>query len=297
MKPRLKSALLVVAALAVAGATAGLALLRGPSVAFTVNGEEWSRDDMTRLMDGLVGAGQFTAPSGKVSADDMSAVMSVLVQYRSGRQLLAGRGITVPAGSIESAKQRLEPTFQDDFVVGVLADMSATGEALDSMPAPTDVKTIYEANPARTGVLCAVMITSASEKSARDILEQLDSGADAIELARKNAKGSEFESSDGTVAVDAAQPCAGLAWVKDRVSTPVFSALASTAAGAHSGIVQDATGWHVVFNRQWADVGAAHSRQFSGEPGRNLAAGFTATSDIAVSPEFGTWNQARQTIE
>ena len=297
MKPRLKSALLVAAALAVAGATAGLALLRGPSVAFTVNGEEWSRDDMTRMMDGLVGAGQFSAPSGKVSSDDMSAVMSVPVQYRAGRQLLAERGITVPAESIESAKRRLEPTFRDDFVVGVLADMSATGEALDAMPAPTDVKDIYEGNPASTGVLCAVMITARSEKAARDIVGQIDGGADAVRLARASAGGSEFESSDGTVAIDAGLPCAGLTWVKDRVSTPVFSALASTAAGARSGIVKDATGWHVVFNRPWADVSAAHSRQFSGEPGRNLAAGFTATSDISVSPELGTWNQARQTIE
>lgn len=297
MKPRLKSALLVVAALAVAGATAGLAVLRGPSVAFTVNGEEWSRGDMTRMMDGLVGAGQFSAPSGKVSADDMSAVMSVLVQYRAGRQLLAERGITVPVADIESAKRRLEPTFGDDFVVGVLADMSATGEALDAITAPADVKDIYGRNPADTGVLCAVMITSRSEKAARGIVERIDAGADAVELARTNAEGSEFGSSDGVVAVDADQPCAGLSWVKDRVSLPVFSALASTAAGARSGIVEDATGWHVLFNRPWADVSAAHSRQFSGEPGRNLAAGFTATSEISVSPEFGTWNQARQTIE
>lgn len=297
MNPRLKSVLLVVAALAAAGATAGLALLRGPSVAFTVNGEDWSRDDMTRMMDGLVGAGQFSAPSGKVSTDDMSAVMSVLVQYRAGRQLLAERGITVPAEEIESAKRRLEPTFQDDFVVDVLADMSATGDALDAITAPTDVKDIYTANPSRTGVLCAVMISSRSENAARDIVGQIDSGADAVELARKSAEGSEFETSDGVVAVDADQPCAGLAWVKDRVSTPVFSALASTAAGERSGIVKDATGWHVVFNMPWADVSAVHSRQFSAEPGRNLASGFTATSKISVSPEFGTWNQARQTIE
>ena len=293
----MKSALLVVAALAVAGATAGLAVLRGPSVAFSVNGEDWSRDDMTRMMDGLVAVGQFSAPSGRVSADDMSAVMSVLVQYRAGRQLLAERGITVKKADIESAARRLKPTFQDDFVVGVLADMAATGDALDALTAPSDVKDIDATEPAHTGVLCALMITSRSERAARGIVEQIDGGADAVELARKNAAGSEFERTDGVVAVDVAQPCAKISWVKDRVSTAVFAALASTPAGGRSGIVKDATGWHVVVNRPWADVSAAHSRQFSDEPGRNLAAGFTATSDISVSPEFGTWNQARQTVE
>ena len=297
MKPRLKSALLVVAALAVAGATAGLAVLRGPAVAFSVNGEDWSRDDMTRMMDGLVEVGQFSAPSGRVSADDMSAVMSVLVQYRAGRQLLAERRITLKKDDIESAKRRLEPTFRDAFVVGVLADMSATGDALDALTAPSDVKDIYAGNPARTGVLCSVMISSRTEQAARAIVDQIDGGADAVELAQKNAQGSEFEGTDGVIAVDVAQPCARISWVKDRVSTAVFSALASTAAGGRSGVVKDATGWHVVVNRPWADISAAHSRQFSGEPGRNLAAGFTATSDISVSPEFGTWNQARQTVE
>lgn len=297
MKPRLKSALVVVAALAVAGATAGLAVLRGPSVAFTVNGEEWSRDDLRRLIDGLIEAGDLSAVSGQVSRENVSSVMTVLIQFTAGSQMLDKSGVEVPAGEIAAARSRLEGTYRDEFVLDVLADMSATGSALDRLSAPSDVKDIYGRNPADTGVLCAVMISSRSEKAARGIVEKIDAGDDAVELARRNAKGSEFESSDGAVAVDADQPCAGLSWVKDRVSLPVFSALASTAAGTRSGIVEDATGWHVLFNRPWVDVSAAHSRQFSGEPGRNLAAGFTATSEISVSPEFGTWNQARQTIE
>jgi hypothetical protein len=50
-------------------------------------------------------------------------------------------------------------------------------------------------------------------------------------------------------------------------------------------------------NRPWSEVSKAHAAVFSQGPGRSLAIGFTATADVTVASEYGTWDRASQTIK
>ncbi|MEY4365836.1 MAG: hypothetical protein RLZZ305_1180 [Actinomycetota bacterium] len=297
MKQYLPRIAVVAAALAAAGAVALIALARGPVAAFSVNGDEWSRDEVHRVVDSLVKAGQITAANGKVTGDDIAAVMSVLVQYSAGRQLLAERGVTLPQDALTTARQQYGAAFTDPFVAGVFADMSVTGKVITSLPAPQDMKSIYEDRPALTGVLCAVDVTLPSESAARAVLGEIDAGGDVLAIAREKSVNKDLEATDGVLALSADTPCAGLSWVKDKVSAPVLEELIATGAGKRSSVVRDAAGWHVLANRPWSEVSGAHAAVFSKDPGRNLAVGFTATADVTVASEYGTWDRASQTIK
>ena len=297
MKQYLPRIAVVAAALAAAAAVAAIALVRGPVAAFSVNGQEWSRGEVQRVVDSLVEAGQITAANGKVTGDDIAAVMSVLVQYSAGRQLLAERGVALPQDALATARQQYGAAFADPFVAGVFADMSVTGKVITSLPAPQDVKSIYEDRPALTGVLCAVDITLGTEDAARAVLNEIDSGGDVLAIAREKSTNTDFEATGGAIALSSDTPCAGLAWIKSKVSEPVLEQLIDTGAGKRSSVVKDAAGWHVLVNRPWSEVSKAHAAVFSQGPGRSLAIGFTATADVTVASEYGTWDRASQTIK
>lgn len=296
MKQYLPRIAVAAAALAVAAAVAAVALARGPVAAFSVNGQEWSRGDVQRVVDSLVDTGQITAVNGKVTGDDIAAVMSVLVQYSAGRQLLAERGVALPQDALAAARQQYGAAFADPFVAGVFADMSVTGKTITSLAAPQDVKSIYEENPALTGVLCAVDVTLPSEHAARAVMNEIKDGGDVLAVAREKSVNKDLEATDGVLALPGAD-CAGLAWVKDKVSATVLEELMSTDAGETSAVVKDEAGWHVLVNRPWSEVSKSHATVFSEDPGRSLAVGFTATADVQVASEYGTWNPATQTIK
>lgn len=297
MAPRLRALLVTGVAACAALVAAGIGAFGGPSNAFSVNGEEWSRDNLNKVLTGLVEAGQFTSTNGSVSGTDVASVASVLVQYRAGAQMLADRGVKIPEADRETAAASIKRAFSDPFVVDVLADMSVTGAAVDKLPVPGDMQALYEKNPALTGVLCAAEITVGTESEARSLVERLDSGESFLDVAQAATTSRDFKQTGGVVGPGTEMPCSTLNQMSQRISSPLLNALLHTPAGARTAIVRDSEGWHVATNRPWSEISAAHAKVFAAEPGRNLADGYTATSDVHVNSLYGTWNPATSKIE
>jgi hypothetical protein len=295
--PRLRALLVTAAVACTAVAVAGVAVLGRQSSAFTVNGEEWSRDNLAKVLTGLVEAGQFTSSHGRVAGTDAASVASVLVQYRAGAQMLAERGVKIPEADRTAVTTQIRQTFRDPFVVAVLADMSVTGAAVDKLTVPANMKSLYEKSPALTGVLCAAEITVGSESEARDALVRIDGGEKFLDVAKAVTISPDFKQTGGVVGASTDMPCSTLNRMSQRISSPLLNALLHTPAGTRTAIVRDNSGWHIASNRPWQEIAAAHAKVFSAEPGRNLADGYTATSDIHVNPIYGTWNAATSKIE
>ena len=78
------------------------------SSAFSIDGENYSKDDLNGLVDNLIVANQLTAPGGVAAAKDLVAIVSVMVQYRAGSHVLKENGGSVTEAARSAAAAQLE---------------------------------------------------------------------------------------------------------------------------------------------------------------------------------------------
>lgn len=295
---------LTAAALGLSGLS-GCNAVRNSATAVSVNGVAWSRDDFNTLMDALVKAGQFPAPNGQVDTKSASQVISVMVQFKVGQQMLESLGKKISAAD----KQKLVDAINqqagtlDDKTKALLVDIAATGGAIDALPVPTDEQSsaAYEKAPASSGAMCVAEITLTSEAKAREVADQLAEGAKFADVARANTTNTDRKASGGLVVDGAGNECQTLSSVDDRVSAEVLQVLYTLAPGKPTPVIHDADGWHIAVNRPWADIRTAHAKAVSSTQdvpaGRQLLAGHIAVADIEVNSIYGTWNQVTARVE
>ena len=270
------------------------------SSAFSIEGENYSKDDLNGLVDNLIIANQLTAPGGVAAAKDLVAIVSVMVQYRAGSHVLKENGGSVSEAARSAAAAQLEqsnPQGLDAKTKALLVDIAVTGQAIDMITVPTDIEDRYNDNPTKTGVLCVSEITVASEDDAKDVLDRLAAGEPFAKVASATTLNTDRRSVQGNVLDGNDAPCAALESVNDQLSPAVMNALAVTAPGQETVAVQDGEGWHVAIHRPWKDISASHRTALGTKPGRLLLAGFLATADIHVNSTYGTWNPVTAQVE
>lgn len=297
-------AALLVAAVTLAGLS-GCSAIGSSSAAVTINGREWSRDDLNTLMDALVKAGEFSAPNGRADTKDTAGVISVMVQFKAGQQLLESLGIKVDESSrkmlLQNIKQQL-PTMAES-TQNLLVDIAATGGTIDKIPVPTEQQSseAYESKPASSGAMCVAEITVKSEADARRVSDELAAGTKFADVARAMTTNTDRKASGGLVVDGADNQCQVLSMIDDQLGAPVLRALYELTPGKPTEAIQDAEGWHIAVNRPWVDIRTEHAKAISPKSdtptGRQLLAGFIAVADVRVNTVYGTWNPVTTRVE
>ena len=295
---------LLAAATALAGLT-GCSAVGSSSAAVTINGKDWSRADLNKLMDALVKAGQFSAPGGRADTKDTAGVISVMVQFKSGQQLLDSLGIKVNetnrAKLLASIKQQV-PTM-DESTQNLLVDVAATGATIDTIPVPTEHQSsaAYESRPASSGAMCVADITVKSEADARKVSDELAAGKKFADVARAMTINPDRKSSGGLVVDGAGNQCMVLNMIDDQLGAPLLQALYELAPGKPTPAIEDTDGWHIAVNRPWAEIRTEHVKAIAPtsdtSTGRHLLAGFVAVADVRVNSMYGTWNPVTARVE
>jgi len=295
--PRLITSLAAVAAVSLSGLLASCGAVQSSSEAFSVNGESYSREDVSGLLDGLVLLQQLNAPNGVAPAADVAEIISVMIQYRAGAAVLEDWGTPVTDAERAQAAGPLTAQLPPGISEGVkdlLVDLNLTGKAVDAVKTPSaaEVETMYSAAPASTGHLCIRLATLKSAGAARDMIDAVNGGGDFAALATKS--GAE---DGGIVTGGNGSPCLTLDAMRARLGGTAVGALISSPSGRPTEAFEDEDGWHVAVHRPWDEIKSDLMTSLSAAPGRSLISGVLATADIRVNSVYGTWNTATSRVE
>lgn len=270
------------------------------STAFSIEGENYSKDDLNSLVTNLIAANQLTAPGGVAAAKDLVAVVSVMVQYRAGSHVLADYGASIAEADRKTAAAQLEqsnPQGLDAETKALLVDIAITGQAIDKLKVPADIEKRYAENPTRTGVVCVSETTVKTEAEAKDVLDRVAAGEDFAKVAASTTTNKERKAAQGYVLAGNGSPCYVLESVNDQLSPSVMRALAVTDAATPTIAVQDAEGWHVAMHRPWKEISRDYTTTIGDRTGRQFLAGYLTTADIRVNSTYGTWNPVTSRVE
>lgn len=300
--PRRPRALAAAALACIALSSCGV--INSNSRAFSIDGSDYPKDRINALVRMLSQANQLTVVNDQVDGKDIRSVLNVMIQYKSGQHVLENLGKPVTNAQRQkitsSIQGQLPPGVSKD-IVDMLADINATGTALDALPAPTEIelRAIYESSPATTGLLCIREITVKTRELARSVVDQLAAGARFSDLAAKVSASKSTKTQGGAVTGASGEPCLTVpnAAAAPTVGNALALALLHTPAGANTGIVHDPAGWHVAVHRPFDEVKDTVLAAYASRPGRMLSAGVLSTSDISVNPVYGTWNPVSAKVE
>ena len=290
----------VAAAIAAVLSLASCSTFTSSSSAFSVDGENYPKDDLNGLVKNLIAVNQLTAPGGLAASKDLASIVSVMVQYKAGGHVLKEYGGSISEAARSAATAQLNqssPQGLDDQTKTLFVDIAVTGQAIDTLPVPADIEARYEANPVRTGVVCIAETTVRTESEAHDVLDRIAAGEPFAKVAAATTVNKDRKASQGNVLDGGGAPCSTLDATNNRLSPAVMRALAVTTPGKPTVAVQDSEGWHVAINRPWKDIAQAHATVLGAKPGRLLLTGYLATADIHVSSTYGTWNPVTARVE
>ena len=294
---------LPVAALAVAALLSSCSTVTPSSGAFSVNGVDYPADDFSALMEDLASGGQFQLTNGKINAADYIPIIRTLVRYEAYRQMSGDFGleetdavrtkVTTDAEASEGWASFPESVKKVVVDLGVADAVLATAK----VPSQSDLKSLYEAAPASTGVLCMSHILVETEGDARDVLARLAAGDKFADVAREVSTEPAAKDSGGSLGPSADQPCQTLSGVQAGYDPAFVDGAVAAKPGVPTAPVKTSFGWHVILVHPFADVAADVGRVLADDPGNALLAGWMTTADISVDPRYGTWKPARATIE
>jgi hypothetical protein len=286
----------VVPFLLLAGAATGCSTFSDNDAAARVGDFELSQDELGDL---LAGATPTTLPDTDPaddpgpSAETARTLLSIWILTRSLEIDLAAQGQTISAEAIADATSAFSaqdprswaqvPVDLQNLQVEHQAAV-ATWSALElSTPSDDELRSRYDAGTDESGVVCSSHILVETEEEARDILDQLDGGADFAELAASES----IDSSSGPNG--GALPC-DLTGNFETAYVPEFVEAALAAQiGEPVGPVQSEFGYHVVMLRPSDQVDPGELATLYTDPQlrfQRVANGL----DIYVDPRFGSFN-------
>lgn len=300
--PRRRSTLLK--SLAAGAALAAVALsgcggTASPGAAFSVNGTTYSKSDFESLARDLIAAGQFTTAkdASEIKASEARVVLQELVRYEAFVQFAAERKITIDPAIrreiLSQAEQDSQFASYSPALQDVLINLSVAGEVVNSLKAPSEtaLKSDYAASPAKVGVLCLSHILVKTEAKARDIIGQLDDGADFALLAKKYSIEPGAINSGGALKSNG-EDCSSLGSLQEAFDRDFMAAAVRAKVGVPTGPVKTQFGYHVILARPVNDVAESLVKVASENPGANALQGYLTTADITVASVYGRWDGA-----
>lgn len=271
--------------------------------AFVVNGTAYSLESFETLLSDLVKNQQLEASSnGQASKEDAVSVMRTLLRYEAYKQYLADNNLTetdADRSKVEEQAASSEgfssfPKYLQELLVN-LNVAQLTMEKFKAYSAAT-LEELYNESPASTGVLCMSHILLKTEDDARNVLKELEDGADFAELAKKRSIEPAAKQSGGSLSSDG-EPCTDLSFFQQQFDGNFMKGAVEAKAGVPSGPVKTQFGYHIILNHAYSDIKESLAKVAGTKPGESNLVGYLATADISINPTYGVWNGAMSTID
>lgn len=290
---------LVVVVLAACGSSS---IVSSPKDVVTVDGNGYPKDDFDLVANDLITAGQFKSVNGVLSVTDARTLIRTLVDFESFPAFLEARGVSTSesdrssildqANADESFKTFSKP-LQD-----LLVELNVASLTLKKVKTPpeAELRRMYGASPASTGVLCLSHILVKSESEARAVLAGLDKGAKFADLAAAKSIEPGADKSGGALK-NGQEACSPLRDLQASFDKAFLAGAVAAKAGVPYGPVKSSFGYHVILNRPFDEVKDSVSSVISKDPGGTLLTGFMTGVDVKVNSTYGHWNAALATIE
>jgi hypothetical protein len=232
--------------------------------------------------------------TGSVNGETGRSVLAGLVRATASQQYLAGEGEEVTDADREAVQTSL-PAWQQELpsdVSDLVLDFQAAGAARNRIAA-RDAQARYEESPSDLGVMCVSHILVDSEEEAKDVLAELEGGADFADLAAERSTEPAAASTGGALAdPQTGAPCLSTAAAVQSFD-PAFVAGATAAVpGEPTEPVQSSAGWHVILARPFEEVDDSVLSIY----GARLFAQYLQTADVTVDPRYGRWDAEGGTI-
>jgi len=295
---------LSLAALALAATTslAACSTVEKSSDAFRVNGESFPLDDFEQLTEDLTSAGQLTPDAnGLLSGEDARSVLNSLIRGRAAAQFLA----TVDDSVTDEDRQKALASVPDGAIDGwseLLKNTSLELNALQyafervTVPSKDAMKSLYEKQPALTGVLCLSHILVESLDAANKVIAELEEGGDFTEIAKSTSTEPAAKESGGKLD-EGENTCFNLPTLQEQFDADFMSDAIPGRPGMFTGPVRTQFGYHVIVHRPWDEVGDAVMRRLAENSASLLAIGYLASADVWVNSQFGTWSTAKSAVQ
>ncbi|HEX4980758.1 MAG TPA: peptidylprolyl isomerase [Ilumatobacteraceae bacterium] len=289
----------VVPILLLAGAATGCSTFSDNGAAARVGEHELSQDELGDLLADSVpatepGSGSESGPDGNVEldADTARRLLTTWITTRILEIDLAAQGTSVSPQAIADATGALaapDPEAWANVPVGLQnlqVEQRAffdTWSALEvASPSDAELRSIYDAGVAASGILCGAHILVETAGAAQDIVDQLEGGADFAELAASDSIDSNSGPNGGNL------PCAPTDAYEANVPELAEAFLAAD-FGVPVGPVPSEAGYHVIVLRPSDQVDPGELGAVYNElPLRfqRVASGV----DIYVDPRFGSFD-------
>jgi parvulin-like peptidyl-prolyl isomerase len=277
-----------------------------PARAATVGDSVVSRSDFERdpqelsahpgLLD-LTGGTEYS-----IAGDTARGWLNQVITWTAAEDLLAEAGMEPTQEAVDDIRaqissnptaQELAQDMQDDVVRG-----AASVQSLSQLPAPTaeELEAMYAKDPAATGALCVRHILVDTEAEARDVLAELEAGADFAELASERSTEPAAAETGGALAGNDGNACLPVDTFQTSFDPDFSTGALAAKAGEPTEPVQSQFGYHVILVRPFDEVGEDLAALVGTAPGDAALSGRLATADITVDPRYGRWDPARGSV-
>jgi parvulin-like peptidyl-prolyl isomerase len=295
----------VSALLLVPVAVAGLAVSSCGSVpaqAATIDGTDISRSDFERDLDALAANPSLLNITGATDRTIEGQVarqwLTQLITWQAAEDVLADRGIEPAADAMGSIEQQLDSSAAAKNLPQEMKDEVIRGAAsIDTLslveaPAADDLEQLYATDPAATGTVCARHIVVNTEEEARDVLDQLDGGADFAELAKERSIEPAAKDTGGALTGSNGNACVPIGDYQTQYDPDFVAGALAAEVGVPTEPVKSQFGWHVILLRPFDEVGEDMASLVSTSPGDAALTGALATADVEVDRRYGQWSPA-----
>jgi hypothetical protein len=279
---------------------AGCGTFSSNDAAADVDGDEISRDEFEELMQTFTAnpeVTQFTEDlaTGTVPSEQARNLLGLLVVNTANRSFLDSHGESITNADRDEFVQTVQgnPLLElPDDVVTELVDsqVGATARGRIAAPDSAQLEELYTESPTATGVMCLRRIVVDSETAARDVLDELDGGADFAALAEERSTDQATAAEGGVVTSPDGEACTPLTQGTSTVDAAVVEAAMESRLGVPVGPIETPNGWEVIVARPYDEIADSLSSLYEDRAGDLLFFGHLATADIDVDPRYGRWD-------
>ena len=268
----------------------------------TVNGTNYTVAQFERLSKELISTKQISSTTDQIAGADSKKILSALVRFIMDNEFLKANSESITDSDRKSVTDTIaadDPYHSWSKELQRLSvDLSVAETAVSRVKAPDSKKLeeMYSASPGSVGALCIRHIVVVTEKESRNILKQLNDGADFIALATEFSTEPTAKATGGALQIEASD-CIPIVNFPNSFDLDFIQAALAAKVGVPSGPVKSSLGYHIIMNRPYSEIAGSLSKLPAADSGTRLALGFFLTSQVTVNPRFGTWNAALGKVE
>jgi hypothetical protein len=293
------------AALVAAAAVSGCGAVPSTDVAATVGDQDLTVERLESILVGVSsqdGSGVEEDPAtGTVDGDFARNVLSVFVRVAATNDFLTMHGESI---TDEDRQAVLDSIPEDDAgreqpdVLNLVVDLNAGQAALERVAAPgaEELQAAYEEAPGDLGVLCVRHVLVEDEATAVALVEELDGGASAEDLAVEHSTDPSAANNGGAIELTPGQGCVGVGEALQQGLDATFVDAALTTVPGTPSVVQTDFGWHVIVARPYDEVSESLATMFETGAGQLLLTPYLREVDVRIDPRYGRWDAASGSV-